>query len=162
MKFSSVILAMSALATTGIAAKTCTPSFDYCSDVLIKDKGQIPPGHLPSTFHHTDQPNRIYRGRSQGCLEGFRSGERGVEECAVPLQEPRRCWTPQALQQWLPRPQDGGQPLMLSVSVMPEDYLWPIANAEQMNHASMNYLELRRGFSLHHFTLDHYISNQSS
>ncbi|CAI7602414.1 unnamed protein product [Penicillium bialowiezense] len=39
MKFSSVILAMSALATTGIAAKTCTPSFDYCSDVLIKDKG---------------------------------------------------------------------------------------------------------------------------
>lgn len=46
MKFSSVILAMSALATTGIAAKTCTPSFDYCSDVLIKDKGQIPPAQV--------------------------------------------------------------------------------------------------------------------
>lgn len=39
MKFSSVILAVFALATTGIAQKTCTPSFDYCSDVLIKDKG---------------------------------------------------------------------------------------------------------------------------
>ncbi|KAJ5330197.1 hypothetical protein N7452_010587 [Penicillium brevicompactum] len=42
MKFSSVILAITALATTGMAAKTCTPSFDYCSDVLIKDKGLIP------------------------------------------------------------------------------------------------------------------------
>ena len=41
MKPSSIILAVFALATTGLAAKTCTPSFDYCSDVLIKDKGTL-------------------------------------------------------------------------------------------------------------------------
>jgi hypothetical protein len=40
MKFSSVFFAVFALATTGLAQKTCTPSFDYCSDVLIKDKGE--------------------------------------------------------------------------------------------------------------------------
>ncbi|CAG7924798.1 unnamed protein product [Penicillium olsonii] len=39
MKLSSVLVTLTALVTTGIADKTCTPSFDYCSDVLIKDKG---------------------------------------------------------------------------------------------------------------------------
>ncbi|KAJ5467896.1 hypothetical protein N7475_005648 [Penicillium sp. IBT 31633x] len=39
MKISSIVFTISALATVGMAAKTCTPSFDYCSDVLIKDKG---------------------------------------------------------------------------------------------------------------------------
>ncbi|CAI7668919.1 unnamed protein product [Penicillium palitans] len=39
MKLSSIFLTVFALATTSLAAKTCTPSFDYCSDVLIKDKG---------------------------------------------------------------------------------------------------------------------------
>ncbi|KAJ5633438.1 hypothetical protein N7490_009777 [Penicillium lividum] len=39
MKFSSVILAVFALVSTGLADKSCTPSFDYCADVLIKDKG---------------------------------------------------------------------------------------------------------------------------
>lgn len=43
MKLSSIILSIFALATTGLAAKTCTPSFDYCSDVLIKDKGYLFP-----------------------------------------------------------------------------------------------------------------------
>lgn len=43
MKLSSIILSIFALATTGLAAKTCTPSFDYCSDVLIKDKGNLFP-----------------------------------------------------------------------------------------------------------------------
>lgn len=41
MKFSSVALALFALVSTGLADKTCTPSFDYCSDVLIKDKGEF-------------------------------------------------------------------------------------------------------------------------
>jgi hypothetical protein len=41
MKLSSIFLTVSALATTGLAEKTCTPSFDYCSDVLIKDKGKL-------------------------------------------------------------------------------------------------------------------------
>ncbi|KGO74112.1 hypothetical protein PITC_097980 [Penicillium italicum] len=41
MKLSFIILAVSTLATTGLAAKACTPSFDYCSDVLIKDKGNL-------------------------------------------------------------------------------------------------------------------------
>lgn len=40
MKFSSVVLAVFALVSTGLADKTCVPSFDYCSDVLIKDKGK--------------------------------------------------------------------------------------------------------------------------
>ncbi|KAJ6115440.1 hypothetical protein N7486_001218 [Penicillium sp. IBT 16267x] len=39
MKFSSVILAVFALVSSGLADKSCVPSFDYCSDVLIKDKG---------------------------------------------------------------------------------------------------------------------------
>ncbi|KOS46736.1 hypothetical protein ACN38_g2353 [Penicillium nordicum] len=39
MKLSSIFLTVFALATTGLAGKTCTPSFDYCSDALIKDKG---------------------------------------------------------------------------------------------------------------------------
>ncbi|CAI7616766.1 unnamed protein product [Penicillium glandicola] len=39
MKLSSIILPAFVLATAGLAAKTCTPSFDYCSDVLINDKG---------------------------------------------------------------------------------------------------------------------------
>ncbi|KAJ5384146.1 hypothetical protein N7517_002057 [Penicillium concentricum] len=41
MKVSSIILTIFTLATTGLATKTCTPSFDYCSDVLIKDKGNM-------------------------------------------------------------------------------------------------------------------------
>ena len=41
MKFSSVILAVFALVSTGLADKTCTPSFDYCSDALIKSKGEL-------------------------------------------------------------------------------------------------------------------------
>jgi hypothetical protein len=40
MKFSSVLLAVFALVSSGLADKTCTPSFDYCSDVLIKSKGK--------------------------------------------------------------------------------------------------------------------------
>ncbi|QQK40809.1 fungal specific transcription factor [Penicillium digitatum] len=39
MKLSAMIFTVFALASTGIAAKTCTPSFDYCSDVLLQDKG---------------------------------------------------------------------------------------------------------------------------
>lgn len=41
MKFSSVILAVFALVSTGLADKSCTPSFDYCSDLLIKSKGKF-------------------------------------------------------------------------------------------------------------------------
>jgi hypothetical protein len=40
MKFSSVLLAVFALVSSGLADKTCTPSFDYCSDALIKSKGK--------------------------------------------------------------------------------------------------------------------------
>ncbi|KAJ5667686.1 uncharacterized protein N7477_006256 [Penicillium maclennaniae] len=39
MKFSSVILTVFALVSTGLADKSCTPSFDYCSDILIQSKG---------------------------------------------------------------------------------------------------------------------------
>ncbi|EPS26338.1 hypothetical protein POX_g09354 [Penicillium oxalicum] len=39
MKASSVLLTLFTLASTGLADKTCTPSFDYCSDVLIGSKG---------------------------------------------------------------------------------------------------------------------------
>ena len=40
MQFSPVLLAVFALVSTGVAKKTCTPSFDYCSDALIKSKGK--------------------------------------------------------------------------------------------------------------------------
>lgn len=40
MRFSSVVLAVFALVSTGLADKTCTPSFDYCSDILIQSKGK--------------------------------------------------------------------------------------------------------------------------
>ncbi|EKV06668.1 hypothetical protein PDIG_68640 [Penicillium digitatum PHI26] len=43
MKLSAMIFTVFALASTGIAAKTCTPSFDYCSDVLLQDKGNLYP-----------------------------------------------------------------------------------------------------------------------
>ncbi|KAJ5833954.1 hypothetical protein N7474_002265, partial [Penicillium riverlandense] len=39
MKLSSVLLALFTLASTGLAKTTCTPSFDYCADVLTKSKG---------------------------------------------------------------------------------------------------------------------------
>ncbi|PWY73224.1 hypothetical protein BO94DRAFT_539103 [Aspergillus sclerotioniger CBS 115572] len=40
MKSTTTILsALLALAMTGLADKTCTPSFDYCSDVLLDSKG---------------------------------------------------------------------------------------------------------------------------
>lgn len=39
MKLSSVLLALLTLASTGLAKTTCTPSFDYCADVLTKSKG---------------------------------------------------------------------------------------------------------------------------
>lgn len=41
MKYSSVLLAVVALVSSGLADKTCTPSFDYCSDALIKSKGEL-------------------------------------------------------------------------------------------------------------------------
>lgn len=43
MKFSSIVLTIFALASTGLAATSCTPSFDYCSDVLINSKGKPKP-----------------------------------------------------------------------------------------------------------------------
>lgn len=40
MRFSSILLTLVALVSSGLADKSCTPSFDYCSDVLIKSKGK--------------------------------------------------------------------------------------------------------------------------
>lgn len=40
MKPSSLVLAIFALASTGLAKKTCTPSFDYCASNLIQSKGK--------------------------------------------------------------------------------------------------------------------------
>ncbi|KAL5356683.1 hypothetical protein BJX96DRAFT_124817 [Aspergillus floccosus] len=39
MKLSTLLLAVFAFATSGMAEKTCTPSFDYCASDLTKDKG---------------------------------------------------------------------------------------------------------------------------
>ncbi|PTU18209.1 hypothetical protein P175DRAFT_0535121 [Aspergillus ochraceoroseus IBT 24754] len=36
MKFTTVLLALSSIAATSLAAKVCTPSFDYCADELVK------------------------------------------------------------------------------------------------------------------------------
>lgn len=37
-----VFLTLLALTTAVVADKTCTPSFDYCANSLIKDKGASP------------------------------------------------------------------------------------------------------------------------
>ncbi len=50
MKLSSTVLTIFALASTGLAATSCTPSFDYCSDVLINSKGKTQPSHSHMAF----------------------------------------------------------------------------------------------------------------
>lgn len=35
-----IFLTLLALTTAVVADKTCTPSFDYCANTLIKDKGK--------------------------------------------------------------------------------------------------------------------------
>ncbi|PYH95960.1 hypothetical protein BO71DRAFT_397578 [Aspergillus ellipticus CBS 707.79] len=39
MKPTSLFCVLLGLALTGLADKTCTPSFDYCSDQLLSTKG---------------------------------------------------------------------------------------------------------------------------
>jgi hypothetical protein len=43
MKQSILLYTLTLLAGTTVAAKTCTPSFDYCADKLIKSKGTLFP-----------------------------------------------------------------------------------------------------------------------
>jgi hypothetical protein len=50
MKPSTLLLTIFAFAASGLADKTCTPSFDYCASDLTKDKGTIPSSHL--WLHH--------------------------------------------------------------------------------------------------------------
>lgn len=68
MKFSSVILTVFALVSTGLAAKSCTPSFDYCSDLLINSKGEL---LFPGMRHFQliEWP-RLHGSGSKGCPEG--------------------------------------------------------------------------------------------
>lgn len=42
MKQPTILATLLTLTLTGlsVADKTCTPSFDYCSDVLLNDKGE--------------------------------------------------------------------------------------------------------------------------
>lgn len=42
MKPPTILATILTLTLTGlsVADKTCTPSFDYCSDVLLNDKGE--------------------------------------------------------------------------------------------------------------------------
>lgn len=50
-----------ALAAAALAAKTCTPSFDYCAEKLIADKGIL---FFLVGFRHS-------RGSTNGCDAGF-------------------------------------------------------------------------------------------
>lgn len=42
-----ILLTLLALTTAVVADKTCTPSFDYCANTLIKDKGIYSLSHRP-------------------------------------------------------------------------------------------------------------------
>ncbi|KAJ5281983.1 hypothetical protein N7478_007355 [Penicillium angulare] len=84
MKFSAVVLAVFTLVSTGLADKTCTPSFDYCSDVLIKDKG-FTEADLEDVIKGTDlekQPlkNVLFHCKNPGIVGHPKLCESGCED----------------------------------------------------------------------------------
>ncbi|KAJ5943747.1 hypothetical protein N7516_003915 [Penicillium verrucosum] len=95
MKLSSIFLTVFALATTGLAGKTCTPSFDYCSDALIKDKGfteddlkdvlkgsDLEKEDLKNVLFHCKNPGDVGHPKlcSSGCAD---PGTEGSHSCSA-------------------------------------------------------------------------------
>ncbi|KAJ5469248.1 hypothetical protein N7539_008866 [Penicillium diatomitis] len=56
MRASSVLITLFGLVATGLAEKSCTPSFDYCSDYLIQSKG-FTEADLKAVLKGTDLEN---------------------------------------------------------------------------------------------------------
>ncbi|KAJ6023741.1 hypothetical protein N7540_004538 [Penicillium herquei] len=94
MKFSSVIIAVFALVSTGVADRSCTPSFDYCSDVLLKDKGfteadlndaingtDVADQPLENILFHCKNPGIVGHPKlcSSGCQDPKHEGSHGCE-----------------------------------------------------------------------------------
>ncbi|KAJ5885534.1 hypothetical protein N7495_010044 [Penicillium taxi] len=94
MKFSSVVFALFALASTGLADKTCTPSFDYCSDVLLKSKGfteadleavingtDLQDTPVQNVLYHCTNPGQIGHPKlcSSGCKDPATEGSHGCD-----------------------------------------------------------------------------------
>ncbi|CAI7578464.1 hypothetical protein N7533_000389 [Penicillium manginii] len=93
MKFSSVLLTVFALAASGLADKTCTPSFDYCSDVLIKSHGfteaDLKEALEGSDYEKEDLKNILFHCKNPGivghpklCSSGCKDSEQeGSHHC---------------------------------------------------------------------------------
>ncbi|KAJ5691785.1 hypothetical protein N7462_001208 [Penicillium macrosclerotiorum] len=93
MRLSSIALAIFALFSTGLADKTCTPSFDYCSDILIKSKGfteadlkdvlkgtDLENEPLENVLFHCKNPGIV--GHPQLCSSGCKDSEQeGSHKC---------------------------------------------------------------------------------
>ncbi|KAL4937942.1 hypothetical protein BDV06DRAFT_226470 [Aspergillus oleicola] len=67
--------------TTTLADKTCTPSFDYCADELIKNKGweesDIKAALSGSEFADTDINTILYHCTNPGAIGHFKVCEGG-------------------------------------------------------------------------------------
>ncbi|KAL4948899.1 hypothetical protein BDW69DRAFT_198525 [Aspergillus filifer] len=86
-------LAMSLLITTTIADKTCTPSFDYCAEELINNKGwtesDIKSALSGTEFTSTDINTILYHCTNPGAIGHFKvcangcqnSGTEGSKKC---------------------------------------------------------------------------------
>ncbi|KAL4821742.1 hypothetical protein BDW67DRAFT_179575 [Aspergillus spinulosporus] len=72
MKQSILLYTLTLLAGTTIAAKTCTPSFDYCADELIKSKGfteaDLKAALVGTEFENTDVNSILYHCTNPGAI----------------------------------------------------------------------------------------------
>ncbi|KAF9894918.1 hypothetical protein FE257_004540 [Aspergillus nanangensis] len=93
MKLSSVLLTVFAFSATGLADKTCTPSFDYCASDLTKSKGftenDLKDALKGSGFENEDINNILFHCKNPGivghpkvCKGGCKSsGQEGSHNC---------------------------------------------------------------------------------
>ncbi|KAL4895961.1 hypothetical protein BDV59DRAFT_199186 [Aspergillus ambiguus] len=93
MKPSTILLAVFALASSGLAKKTCTPSFDYCASDLTKSKGfteddlkdvlkgtDLAKEDINNVLFHCKNPGIV--GHPKVCKSGCKSsGEEGSHGC---------------------------------------------------------------------------------
>ncbi|KAL4930755.1 uncharacterized protein BDV17DRAFT_258517 [Aspergillus undulatus] len=93
MKPTTTLLTLSLLLGTALADKTCTPSFDYCADELIKNKGfteaDLKAALAGSEFENEDVNSILYHCTNPGavghpklCASGCRnSATEGSKKC---------------------------------------------------------------------------------
>ncbi|KAL4788190.1 hypothetical protein BJX76DRAFT_353488 [Aspergillus varians] len=89
----TLFLTLSLLLGTTLADKTCTPSFDYCADELIKSKGFTEPDlkaalkgsefeseDVNSILYHCTNPGAV--GHPKLCASGCKdSAQEGSKRC---------------------------------------------------------------------------------